>query len=123
MLAFVTVGTVAAGVHFAVVVVLVSQGLLAPLWANAVGWIVAFMASYAGHRGLTFRHQGASTARSLARFFVISAAGFLVNETAYAVLLRHSGLGYQAALALILVAMATLTYLASRHWAFQGRAD
>jgi putative flippase GtrA len=119
-LAFVVVGTVAAGIHFAVVVLLVSQFLLAPLWANAVGWMVAFGASYTGHRWLTFRREGASTVRSLARFFVISAGGFLVNETAYALLLRHSGLGYRAALALILVAIAALTYLASRHWAFRS---
>jgi len=125
LIAFVAVGTAAAAVHFGVVVALVSgliSGLeLHPLQANVVGWLVAFVVSYGGHRRLTFRASGASTRQSLPRFFAISAGGFVANESAYALLLSHTGMPYRAALGVVLVGLAVITYLASRHWAFRHR--
>ena len=116
--AFVLVGTAAAAVHWCVVVALVEQLGLRPLAANVCGWLVAFGVSFAGHRGVTFRDTGAPVRRALPRFAAVSATGFAVNQAAYALLLRHAGLSYSLALALVLLAVALLTYLASRHWAF-----
>jgi putative flippase GtrA len=86
--------------------------------ANVAGWLVAFIVSFSGHHSLTFRHHGASVHASAARFFAVSAGGFAINETAYAVLMRWSGLRYDVLLAGVLVAVAGLTYLLSRHWVF-----
>jgi putative flippase GtrA len=121
LIAFVLVGTAAAAVHFAVVVALVSGAGLPPLQANVAGWGVAFLVSYGGHRWQTFRDSDAPTGQTLPRFFLISAAGFLVNELAYAWLLQHAGGHYRAALAVVLVGVAALTYLTSRGWAFRHR--
>jgi uncharacterized membrane protein len=54
------------------------------------------------------------------RFFVLSAAGFAINESAYALLLHLTLLPYQVLLAFILIAVAAFTYLLSQRWAFQG---
>jgi hypothetical protein len=51
---------------------------------------------------------------------LVSALGFCINESAYALLLHGSGLGYRTALAAVLLGVAVLTYLLSRHWAFLG---
>ena len=117
---FVAVGCAAAVVHLGVVVLLVSGPGLQPLGANVVGWLVAFLVSFAGHWQLTFRSSGAPLWRAVRRFFGISAAGFAANELAYAVLLHWTGLRYDLVLAMVLVAVALITYLLSSRWAFVG---
>ena len=89
-----------------------------PLAANVLGWLVAFIVSFAGHHRLTFRGHGAAPGPAAVRFFAISAGGFAVNEAAYALLLAWSDLRYDVVLAGVLLAVAALTYLLSRHWAF-----
>jgi putative flippase GtrA len=89
----------------------------APWWARPLGL------HFGGHRAFSFKEQAAPLGRSAWRFFSVSAAGFVINESAYALLLRHGSLGYQGALALVLVAVALLTYVVSRYWAFVGAAS
>ena len=115
---FIAVGCAAALVHWLVVVAAVSGLGWQPLAANVAGWLVAFGVSYAGHRRWTFGDHRAPVGRSLRRFFVVSAAGFSVNEAAYALLLHWSALRYDAVLALVLIGVAGLTYWLGRHWAF-----
>jgi putative flippase GtrA len=115
---FVTVGAAAAAVHFAVVVLLVELRGWRPLVANPLGWLVAFGVSFVGHHRLTFANSGARTGRAAGRFLAVSAMGFAVNEAAYASLLAHGALGYRLGLGSVLVAVAALTYWASRRWAF-----
>jgi putative flippase GtrA len=92
---------------------------LPPLAANVGGWLVAFCVSFAGQFGFTFRDQGAPLAQAARRFFLLSLGGFMLNEAAYAVLLRWSPWRYDLLLALVLVGVAIVTYLLSRRWAFR----
>jgi putative flippase GtrA len=119
---FVAVGTVAAAIHFAVVVALVEGTGMAPLRANVVAWLCAFGASFLGHRLLSFPHQRAPWRRSAARFFAVSATGFVLNEACYAAALRWTALPYDVVLPVVLLGVAIVTYLLSRHWAFRGIA-
>jgi putative flippase GtrA len=119
---FVAVGCAAAAVHLAVVVLLVSGLGQWPLLANVVGWLVAFVVSFSGHWLLTFAHRSAPWWRAARRFFAVSLAGFAVNETSYAVLLRWSPWRYDVLLALVLLGVAVVTYLLSSRWAFLGTA-
>ncbi len=120
---FVIVGAVAALTHWSVAVSCVSMLGVPPLLANVVGWLVAFTASFAGHYLLTFRHQHAPFGQALRRFFVVSAAGFSINELAYAWLLHVSSLRYDVLLALILIAIAFLTFILGKIWAFRRRTQ
>jgi putative flippase GtrA len=115
---FVAVGCCAAAVHWGVVVWLVSGHGWMPLVANLVGWLVAFGVSFLGHFSLTFRGHGAGWGQAVSRFFLVSAGGFAVNEATYAALLHWSGRRYDLVLAAVLVAVAGVTYVLSRHWAF-----
>lgn len=115
---FIAVGCGAAAVHWGVVVWLVSHWGWRPLLANVLGWLVAFMVSFAGHHRLTFKGHGAALGSAAARFFMVSAGGFGVNEATYAMLLGWTGQRYDLLLAVVLVAVAAVTYLLSRHWAF-----
>lgn len=116
---FLLVGCVAAAVHWMVVVLLVSHEAWPPLTANVVGWLAAFLVSFAGHHRLTFRGCQAPLRTAAPRFFAISAGGFALNESAYALLL-NLGLesSYQWVLLSVLIGVAAITYLLSRHWAF-----
>lgn len=117
---FIAVGSAAAAVHLATVVALVRWGGWSPAVANVVGWLVAFLCSFFGHHLTTFRAARAPMGRAARRFFAVSALGFAVNQAAYALLLRLSGLRYDIALALVLVGIAVMTYLLGRRWAFRS---
>jgi putative flippase GtrA len=117
---FILVGSTAALVHFLTVILLVERMHLVPLVANVGGWLCAFSFSYGGHFRLTFADHDAPVLQSASRFFLLSAGGFAINESAYAILLHASRLPYSFLLAIILLGVAALTYLLSRHWAFAG---
>jgi putative flippase GtrA len=115
---FVVVGSLAALTHLVVVMALVETTGMAPLWANVGGWMVAFTVSFAGHHRLTFSGSASPFWPALRRFWLISLGAFLVNQAAYAVLLRWSGWNYALLLALVLVGVAVGTFVLSRWWAF-----
>jgi hypothetical protein len=50
---------------------------------------------------------------------MVSALGFAVNETAYAALLKWTTIRYDILLALVLIAIAGLTFILGRYWAFR----
>lgn len=112
------VGCLAAAVHWLCVVVLVAQRGWQPLAANVVGWLVALGVSFAGHHLGTFRGHGARVAQALPRFLLLSASGFAINDSAYAALLRWGGHRYDLWLAVVLVAVAGITYRLGKLWAF-----
>ena len=118
---FILVGSAAALTHFLTVVLIVEKLALAPLKANVIGWRRAFGVSYGGHYSLTFADHAAPVLRSAGRFFLLSAAGFAINECSYAILLSVSELPYYFLLALILcIRRGSHPTLLSRRWAFQG---
>ena len=121
-LLFILVGSAAALAHFLTVVLIVETLGLTPLAANIIGWLCAFWVSYGGHYSLTFADRYAAPWKSARRFFLLSAAGFSINESSYAILLRVMPLPYYVSLAIVLTGVATLTYFLSHRWAFQGRA-
>ena len=118
---FIAVGSLAALLHWGVVVLLVEARGLAPLFANVAGWLGAFMLSFAGHQCWTFGDHGAPPARAAGRFFLVSAGGFALNEAAYALLLQATAWRYDGLLVIVLLAVAVITYWLSRRWAFAGR--
>ena len=119
---FVMVGCAAAATHWLVAVACVSHLAWSPLVANVIGWLVAFIVSFSGHYRLTFRHQPKALWVALRRFFLVSASGFVVNEVSYAFLLKVTAIRYDILLALILIAIAFLTFVFSRYWAFTDRS-
>jgi putative flippase GtrA len=120
---FVLVGCVASATHWLTVVVLVSWVSAPPLLANIGGWLSAFGVSFWGHYLLTFRHLNAPLLRAALRFFGVSALGFAVNEAAYAWLLHATTLRYDILLAAVLIAVAFMTFVLGRFWAFRGRGS
>lgn len=114
---FGVVGVGAMTVHWLVVVAIVPLGI-PELIANVIGFCVAFNVSYFGHHYWTF----ASTIETLTtfkRFLTVAITSFIVNECLYSLLLNFTTLDYRTALAIVLVAVAALTFVLSRLWAFR----
>ncbi|MEN6079976.1 GtrA family protein [Chromobacterium piscinae] len=115
---FGVVGVSAMLLHFALVtLVLVPMGV-PPLVANVLGFLGAFQLSYWGHRRFTFEAGHVPHRQALPRFFGVSCLSFCVNETMYFALLRLTPLDYRVSLAIVLFAVAALTFLLGKLWAF-----
>lgn len=116
---FIVVGSAAAATH-AAVFWLVQHLVLAEV-ANAVGFVVAFFVSFAGHRHLSFQDAGTGVAQSLARFATTAVAGFFVNEAVFSALLRWAHWPSWLALFAAMLVAAAQTFMLSRYWAFRRR--
>lgn len=114
---FLAVGGTAALVHMGVFALV--QDHMLPELANALGFVIAFGVSFAGHRLLSFKDAATSVRTSLGRFAVTALAGFASNELVFALLLRVGGLPALVALLIALVLAAGQTFLFSRFWAFR----
>jgi putative flippase GtrA len=112
------VGVTAMAVHWIVVWLLVPLGI-APLLANLIGFATAFNVSYLGHRNWTFASDRAH-GTTFWRFLTVALSSFAINEALYFVLLKF--LDYRIALIIVLVAVAALTFVASKLWAFRSPA-
>ena len=115
---FGVVGVTAMLVHLACVSLIFVPLGLHPLVANLIAFLIAFQVSHAGHQRLTFGHQEAPAARSRVRFFGVALMSFFINELMYWALLRFTSLDYRVALAMVLIAVAALTFVIARQWAF-----
>lgn len=114
---FLLVGASAALTHMAVFA-LVAPHLL-PELANAAGFCVAFVVSFAGHRFLSFQDADTSLWQSLKRFGVTALAGFAANELVFVLLLRVFDMPNLLALFIALVLASAQTFVLSRFWAFR----
>jgi len=114
---FLIVGGSAAGVHMAVF--MLASGYMWPEVANAAGFCVAFVVSFAGHRFLSFNDADTSLWQSFRRFAATALAGFAANEVMFIALLRGLDLPDWLALFLALIFASAQTFLLSRFWAFR----
>jgi len=114
---FLAVGGAAALTHMGVFALIQQQ--MWPELANALGFVIAFFVSFAGHRLLSFQDTGTSVSTSFRRFAVTALAGFASNEALFVLLLR--GLAWPPLLALFVALLfaAGQTFVLSRFWAFR----
>lgn len=120
LLRFGCVGIAAMLTHFVVVLLLVPAGL-PPLLANVAAFAVAFQVSFHGHRNWTF--NATPRPRQYSSMLMVSLAAFGANEGLYALLLEQAGMDYRIALALVLAAVAVLTFLGAKFWAFSNHRN
>ncbi|NCN72011.1 MAG: GtrA family protein [Betaproteobacteria bacterium] len=114
---FLAVGSAAALTHMGVFAI--AQRYLWPEVANALGFVIAFFVSFAGHRLLSFKDAVTTVSTSLQRFAVTALAGFASNELVFVLLLRWLRMPSLLALFVALVFAAGQTFVLSRFWAFR----
>jgi putative flippase GtrA len=114
---FLAVGVTSALTHMGVFAL--AQHEMRPELANALGFVVAFFVSFAGHRHLSFKGAVTSMGTSLTRFAITALAGFAGNEVVFVLLLRALACPPLVALFVAMVFAAGQTFLLSRYWAFR----
>jgi putative flippase GtrA len=114
---FTVVGTTATAVHLSVVAGGVPLGL-SPLLANVVGFFFSFAVSFIGHALWSFPIGRKDVPSAIRRFAVVSVLAFGLNELCYAGALRWTEFDYRLALFGIILSIAGLKMLVSKHWAF-----
>ncbi len=114
---FGVVGIAAMATHWCVVALVVPFGMH-PLIANVIAFCVAFNVSFFGHHHWTFASNDRRQ-NTFKRFLAVAVLGFVTNESMYAVLLKFTALDYRIALFIVLGAVAGLTFVLSRLWAFR----
>jgi len=114
---FLAVGSAAALTHMGVFAI--AQRYLWPEVANALGFVIAFFVSFAGHRLLSFKDAVTTVSTSLQRFAVTALVGFASNELVFVLLLRWLRMPSLLALFVALVFAAGQTFVLSRFWAFR----
>ena len=119
---FVGVGGAAAATHLAVVFLLVQGLAMAPLAANVLAFLVAFVVSYNGHALLTFSAAQAKGWPVVARFFAVACLAFVANELLYYIALNWLHWHYFWSLAVVLVLVAAGTFVLGKFWAFKSRS-
>ena len=111
------VGSAAALVHFGVFLLTIPW--VSPEVANVLGFAVAFVVSFVGHRILSFSDATTTARQSLGRFAAAALAGFACNGLVFVALLRGLGLPAKLALCVALLVAAGQSFFLSRFWAFR----
>jgi putative flippase GtrA len=114
---FIVVGAAAALVHVGVFEAM--RRVIQPEIANLIGFGVAFIVSFCGHRFLSFKDASTSLGTSFGRFAVTALAGLATNEAVFVCLFRLLGWPATAALLCGLVFAAGQTFVLTRFWAFR----
>lgn len=117
---FVGVGGAAAATHLAVVFLLVQGLAMAPLAANVLAFLVAFVVSYNGHALFTFASGAARGWSVVAKYFAVACLSFGVNEVLYWIALHWLHWHYFWSLLGVLVLVAVGTFVLSKFWAFRA---
>ena len=126
---FLIVGASAAGVHFLVLVSVVSFTAISPAWANVGAFLLAFVVSFLGHFYLTFNdfttdstlYKNKLPLHSLLKWFASSVVGFAANQGLFVLGLDWFGERYYILIWLIVTAMiTTMTFALGKLWAFKS---
>jgi putative flippase GtrA len=113
---FVVFGVAASATHLAVALAAAHWLGMAPLAANTLAFACALGVSYLGNAMVTFK-VAPWRAGAFARFCVLSAASFGLNQAIVYALTVRSGWPFWASLLVVLATVPPLTFLLARTWA------
>ena len=116
---FAVVGGAATATHLCVGLLLAEGLAMAPFWANFAAFSAAVLVSYFGNLVWTFAMAAAGFGR-LPHFLVVALCGLAANQAIVFAAVNIAGWSYRLALAIVLLVVPALTYLASRQWVFRA---
>ncbi len=115
---FAVVGGGATATHLCVGLLLAETLDLAPFWANLCAFTTAVLVSYFGNLVWTFGMASEGLER-LPRFVALALCGLAANQAIVFAAVTMAGWNYRVALAIVLLVVPVLSYLASRQWVFR----
>ncbi|MBA4782637.1 MAG: GtrA family protein [Rhizobiales bacterium] len=121
ILAFLVVGLVATGSHYAVLIFLVEAMQVAAVPASAAGAFLGAVVSYFLNRKLTFRSNRAHRA-AMPRFFTVAALSLATNTGLMALFTGPLGIAYLPAQVVTTGFLIILTFGLNKLWTFRPDA-
>lgn len=119
LMRFGIIGSIAAAVHFTIVVMLVETEGLKPLYANAVAFLFSFQIGYSGHRYWTFRGTQTQHRTAISKLLLLQSCNFAANEGLFYFFMTFFHLPYPLALLLVLATLPIITFTVSKMWVFR----
>jgi putative flippase GtrA len=113
---FLAVGLTSTAVHVLVGLCVAEFAGWAPWAANIVAFLVAMVVSYVGNSLVTFK-VSARRADAFARFAMLSACAFVLNQGIVTIATEMLGWSYIAALGLVVLTVPAATFLLAKYWA------
>ncbi|WP_318467731.1 GtrA family protein [Photobacterium leiognathi] len=112
---FAIIGLLATAVHLSVVRLYFFQ-IQDPseYTANVVGFSIAFLVSYFGHRHFTFGQKG-----SFLKFLAVSLMGFFINNITLASLLKSAMFSGWLAVTISTLCVPIITFILAKFWVFK----
>ena len=117
LLKFAGIGLVNTGIHTSIVVTLVELLRTSPTIANAIAFMAANAFSYWANRRWNFRTN--ASIQQYTRFLFVSLAGLAITILVRSIADR-AGLHYLIGLALVFIALPTLTFILHYRWTFRS---
>ena len=121
-LRFGAVGITATVTHITSFVLWIEIVGMSPLWANLAAFCGAFIVSFVGHLGWTFRDQrtseDASWRSAFAKFVFVALVGLTLNSLVVFLVVDVLSLSYVYAIVLMVAVVPACIFLLSKFWAF-----
>jgi putative flippase GtrA len=124
-LLYAMVGAAGTAGHYALLIGLVSFGLMAPAPASVLGALLGALINFVLNATLTFAGAGHSHLqwRTAARFFATAGLAALLNGLAMLLLVDVLGLDYRLAQLLVTAVLLCATYAINAKWTFHAGKD
>lgn len=119
---FAAIGAVGTGVHYAVLVALVSGLGWSPVPATSIGAVCGALTNYFLNYRLTFRSQKRHS-EAMIKFMVVAAIGLGINAAIVKFGVQLAGLHYLVAQVVATGVVLAWGFLVNRVWTFQGDAQ
>lgn len=122
-LLYVAVGAAGTALHYALLVALVANRLLAPAPASGLGALAGAVLNFVLNARFTFRRHGHDHLawRTAARFFATAALAALANGALMALLLEYAAIDYRIAQLFVTALLLGLTFALNAAWTFGPR--
>lgn len=104
------VGSMASLTQFIVVVILVSQHLIIPIYANVIGYMCGFVVSFFGHKIWTFANSEKAMREAFPMFMLATGINFSINQGVFYILLQDARLEYHISLLIAMFCAAVVTF-------------
>ena len=113
-------GLVGTAGHYLVLFLLVEYGAVAVLTSSSAGFVTGAVINHELNRRFLFHRTQRSYRASAVRFFIVAAAGFLVNLSVMFVLADIFSVYYLIAQVVATGLVFLVTFLVNKFWTFQA---
>lgn len=121
ILKFGVVGVGSTVAHLGTLWVLISGGESYIILKNTVAFLLGFIVSFSGNYYWTFRNSS-SPGQAIRRFSMVALIGYTTNTTLLYLFHKNPYFDIETTSIIIALAIAGMTFLLSRLWAFKRRA-